>query len=115
MLIPGTGGGRRPVPWTTGCAARILPRRIHGDRHGRATERSGGRTGEEGFLPGVECWLRSHRGYVTLTDRQFDRVFLLFERLDAMTASPAETTPLVSLKAVSRIKPGRVRTETQMG
>ena len=48
---------------------------------------------EEGFLSDIEKLLRSHHGYVTLTDKQFDRVFLLFERLDGLTVAPrgAET------------------------
>ena len=45
---------------------------------------------EEGFLTDIEKLLRSHCGYITLTDRQFDRVFLLFERLDALTVAPRE-------------------------
>jgi hypothetical protein len=44
---------------------------------------------EEGFLKDIEQLLRSHGGYVTLTDKQFDRVFIIFEQLDAMaTATP---------------------------
>lgn len=45
---------------------------------------------EEGFLADIEQWLRSHRGHVTLTDKQFDRVFLIFEQLDALEGTPAE-------------------------
>src|SRR4051794_26178306 len=37
---------------------------------------------EEGFLTDIERLLRSHDGRVTLTDKQFDRVFLIFEKLD---------------------------------
>ena len=44
---------------------------------------------EEGFLKDMEQLLRSHGGRVTLTDKQFDRVFIIFEHLDAMaTATP---------------------------
>src|SRR3954451_10254254 len=39
---------------------------------------------EEGFLTDIERLLRSHDGRVTLTDKQFDRVFLIFEKLDAL-------------------------------
>ena len=50
---------------------------------------------EEGFLADIEKLLRSNGGYVTLTDKQFDRVFVIFEQLDAMvttpTACPMET------------------------
>ena len=44
---------------------------------------------EEGFLKDVEQLLRAHDGYVTLTDKQFHRVFIIFEQLDAM----AKATP----------------------
>lgn len=45
---------------------------------------------EEGFLSDIERLLRSHDGRVTLTDKQFDRVFLIFEKLDALEASPLD-------------------------
>jgi hypothetical protein len=44
---------------------------------------------EEGFLADIERLLRSHDGRVTLTDKQFDRVFLIFEKLEALEAAPA--------------------------
>jgi hypothetical protein len=45
-------------------------------------------SGEEGFLTDIERLLRSHDGRVTLTDKQFDRVFLIFEKLEALESPP---------------------------
>ena len=43
---------------------------------------------EEGFLADIERLLRTRQGRVTLTDKQFDRVFLIFEKLEALEATP---------------------------
>jgi hypothetical protein len=45
---------------------------------------------EEGFLADIERLLRSHDGRITLTDKQFDRVFLIFEKLEAQEAVPVD-------------------------
>lgn len=45
---------------------------------------------EEGFLADIEKLLKAQEGRVTLTDKQFDRVFIIFEKLDTMESSPAE-------------------------
>jgi hypothetical protein len=45
---------------------------------------------EEGFLADIERLLRSHDRRITLTDKQFDRVFLIFEKLEAQEAAPVD-------------------------
>lgn len=48
---------------------------------------------EEGFLTDIERLLRSHDGRVTLTDKQFDRVFLIFEKLEGLEVAPVDELP----------------------
>ena len=44
---------------------------------------------EERFLADIEKLLRAHEGRITLTDKQFDRVFIILEKLEARETAPA--------------------------